>query len=108
MKKPHIPTWLRRMLTFSAGHRYYTVVVAMIAFVSTATFTFPFVIVLIPAVLIAPRRWLLLGLMCGLASGVGAAVLVELFNHLGQELVVSRFPELVRSQSWQLGSTWLS
>ena len=102
-----MPTWLRRILIFSAGHRYYTVVVALIAFVSTATFTFPFVIVLIPAVLIAPRRWLLLGLMCGVASGVGAAVLVELFNYLGQELVIARFPELVRSESWQLGRNWL-
>jgi membrane protein YqaA with SNARE-associated domain len=107
MKKPHIAEWLKRLLTGFAGHRYYTVVVALIAFVSTATFTFPFAIVLIPAVLIAPRRWLLLGLMSGLASGVGAAVLVELFNHLGQELVVSRLPDLVQSQSWQLGSTWL-
>ena len=107
MKKPHIAEWLKRLLTGCAGHRYYTVVVALIAFVSTATFTFPFAIVLIPAVLIAPRRWLLLGLMSGLASGVGAAVLVELFNHLGQELVVSRLPDLVQSQSWQLGSTWL-
>lgn len=107
MKKPHIPTWLRRILTYSAGHRYYTVVVVLIAFVSTVTFTFPFAIVLIPAVLIAPRRWLLLGLLCGLASGVGAAVLVEIFNHLGQELVIARFPELVRSESWQLGNHWL-
>jgi membrane protein YqaA with SNARE-associated domain len=107
MKKPHISNWLRRILTFSAGHRYYTVVVALIAFVSTATFAFPFVIVLIPAVLIAPRRWLLLGLLSGMASGVGAAVLVELFNHLGRELVISRFPELVQSESWQLCSNWL-
>lgn len=107
MKKLSIPIWLSRILIFSAGHRYYTAVVAAVAFVSTATFSFPFSIVLIPAVLIAPRRWLALGLICGMASGIGAAVLVELFNHLGQELVVSRFPELVRSQSWQLSSAWL-
>lgn len=107
MKNLHIPIWLSRILVFSAGHRYYTVVVAMVALVSTATFSFPFAIVLIPAVLIAPRRWLALGLMCGLASGIGAALLVELFHHLGQELIVSQFPELVRSQSWQLSSAWL-
>ena len=59
------------------------------------------------AVLIAPRRWLVLGLLCGMASGMGAAVLVELFQYFGRELVISRFPELVESVTWQLASDWL-
>ena len=98
---------LRRLLYASARHRYYPLVVGLIAFASTATFTFPFVAVLIPAVLIAPRRWLILGLMSGVASGVGGAVLVELFNTLGREVVISRFPQLVASSTWQLASGWL-
>ena len=77
MNKHRLPLWLRKLLYRSAGHRYYPLVVALIAFASTATFTFPFVIVLIPAVLIAPRRWLVLGLLTGVASGVGAAVLLH-------------------------------
>lgn len=56
MKHPHIPAWLRRFLDLSAEHRYYPLVVALIAFISTTTFSFPFVLVLIPAVLVAPRR----------------------------------------------------
>jgi len=107
MNRPHIPVWLRRVLDRSAGHRYYPLVVALIAFASAATFAFPFVIVLIPAVLIAPRRWLVLGLLCGMASGLGAVVLVELFQYFGRELVISRFPELLESVSWQLASDWL-
>ncbi|MFZ4538749.1 YqaA family protein [Propionivibrio sp.] len=107
MKKPHIPAWLRRLLYLSARHRYYPLVVASIAFVSTTTFAFPFVMVLIPAVLIAPRRWLVLGLLCGISSGIGAAVLVEVFNYFGSELVLSRFPELVESERWQFASDWL-
>lgn len=99
MNRPHIPACLRRVLDCSAGHRYYPLGVALIAFVSTATFAFPFVMVLIPAVLIAPRRWLVLGLLCGIASGMGAAVLVELFHYFGRELVFSRFPEWVESAS---------
>lgn len=98
---------LRRVILASAGHRYYPLVVALLAFASTATFSFPFVIVLIPAVLIAPRRWLLLGLLSGLASGVGGALLVELFAYFGREVVVGRFPELVASESWRLASGWL-
>lgn len=107
MNRPHIPAWLRRILDRSYGHRYYPLIVAMIAFASAATFAFPFVIVLIPAVLIAPRRWLALGLLCGAASGLGAAVLVELFQYFGRELVISRFPELVGSVTWQLASDWV-
>lgn len=107
MNAPRMPYWVRLALDRSAGHRYYPLVVALIAFASTATFSFPFVIVLIPAVLLAPRRWLLLGLLTGGASGLGGAVLVEVFNYMGQELVIERFPQLVESAKWQLISSWL-
>jgi len=107
MKRLHIPRWLSRILDLSARHRYYPLVVAFIAFVSTTTFTFPFAIVLIPAVLIAPRRWLVLGLLCGLASGMGAAVLVELFHHFGWNLVVSHYPELIETDTWRFAIDWM-
>ena len=107
MNAPRMPHWVRLALNRSVGHRYYPVVVAMIAFTSTATFSFPFVLVLIPAVLLAPQRWLLLGLLTGMASGLGGGVLVEVFNYMGHELVIERFPQLVESGKWQLVSTWL-
>jgi membrane protein YqaA with SNARE-associated domain len=99
---------LRQLLYASARHRYYPLVVGLIAFASTATFSFPFVLVLIPAVLIAPRRWLILGLVSGLASGVGGALLVEVFSYLGREVVLSRFPQLIASSTWQMASGWLA
>ena len=105
--RPCQPEWVKKALAASAGHRFYPLVVMLIAFVSTATFTLPFVVVLIPAVLIAPRRWLLLGLLSGVASGVGGAVLVEVFQYMGSELVLARFPQLVDSESWRLASEWL-
>ncbi len=108
MNKPHIPAWLRRVLMLSAGHPYYPFVVALIAFGSTVTFSFPFVAVLIPAVLIAPKRWLLLGLLCGVASGLGGAVLVEVFHYLGQEIVLARYPELADGEHWQTARDWLN
>lgn len=107
MKTHLAPDWLRRLLIHSATHRYYPAVVTMIAFISTVTFSFPFVAVLIPAVLLAPKRWLLLGLLTGLASGCGAAVLVEIFHYLGWEFVLSRHPELVQLDAWQWASNWL-
>lgn len=107
MNKPQLPQWVRRILAHSAGHRYYPLVLALIAFASTATFSFPFVVVLIPAVLIAPRRWLILGLLTGLASGAGGALLVELFNFFGRDVVLARYPEIVAHEKWQLVSDWL-
>lgn len=107
MNVPHVPHWVRSALDRSVGHRYYPLVVALIAFVSTATFAFPFVIVLVPAVLLAPRRWLLLGVLTGVASGIGGAVLVEIFQYMGRELVLARYPHLVDSAHWQTAIEWM-
>ena len=107
MNAPHMPAWVRKILDLSAGHSYYPLVLALIAFVSTATFSFPFVIVLIPAVLLAPRRWLVVGLLAGMASGLGGGVLVEVFQFMGRELVIARYPQLVESKYWQVASEWL-
>ncbi len=107
-KKVHIPDWVRRLLGRSASHRYYPLVVAAIAFVATATFSFSFVVVLIPAVLIAPRRWLSLGLLSGLTSGLGGGLLVAVFHFMGYELVLSHFPQFAASEKWQLAAEWLN
>lgn len=107
MKTHRLPFWLRRLLARSAAHRYYPLVVAAVAFGATATFSFPFAIALVPAVLLAPKRWLAIGLLSGIASGLGAGVLVEIFQHLGQEVVLARYPDLVHLPSWRLASDWL-
>ena len=108
MNRPRLHDALRLLLNVSARHRYYPLVVGLIALASTATFSFPFVVVLIPAVLIAPRRWLVLGLISGVASGLGGAVLVEVFSYLGREVVIAHFPQLVDNESWRLASGWLA
>lgn len=107
MKQRMMPEWARQALTRSVGHRYYPLIVSLIAFASTSTFAFPFFVVLIPAVLLAPQRWLLLGLLSGLTSGLGGAVLVEAFHFMGRELVIDRFPQLLDWGHWQIASQWL-
>jgi membrane protein YqaA with SNARE-associated domain len=107
MKKPRLPQWLKRALIFSAAHRYYPLVVTLICFISTVTFSFPFAAVLVPAILLAPRRWISIGLLCGIASGCAAAVLVEIFRYVGSEFVLGRYPELIQLEGWQWASEWL-
>ncbi len=99
--------WVRRILRRSVNHRYYPLVLAAIAFVSTATFAFPFGAVLVPAVLLAPRKWFLIGLLAGVASGLGGAVLVEVFHFMGREVVLARYPQIVDNAHWQDISQWL-
>jgi len=41
------------------------------------------------------------------ASGCGAAVLVEIFQYLGWEFILVRYPELVHSEAWRMASEWL-
>lgn len=107
MKTHVLPDWLRQLLMRSVAHRYYSLVVTAIAFGATITFSFPFVAVLVPAVLLSPRRWRTLGLLSGIASGCGAAVLVEIFQYLGYEFVFAHYPSLVQTEAWQLTSEWL-
>ena len=102
-----LPQFLRKLLFASAGHRYYVPVVMLIAFAATATGAFPFVFVLIPAVLLTPRRWLQIGLLFGIASGFGGAVMVEVFHTMGRELVLEQFPQVLASAGWQQVSRWL-
>lgn len=108
MHQRYLPAWLRRVLVTSATHRYYPWVVAFFAFWVTATFSFPFAALLVPAALLAPRRWLSLGMLCGIASGGGAALLVEVFHYLGWEVIAAHYPDLVRMDSWQWASDWLT
>jgi len=107
MRHRYLPGWLRRILVVSATHRYYPLVVAAVAFVVTATFSFPFALALIPAVLLAPQRWRSLGVLCGIGSGCGAALLVAVFHQLGWEFIAARYPQLVRLEAWQWASAWL-
>lgn len=102
-----LPLWLQSVLQRAAGHRYYILVVGLMAFGATITFSFPFTLVLIPATLLAPGRWRELGLVAGLASGLGSAVLIEVFHHFGWQFVLSRYPDLPQSENWQLISGWL-
>ena len=107
MKTHLIPKGLRDLLLRSVAHRHYSLLVMAIAFATTITFSFPFIAVLVPAVLLSPGRWRTLGLLSGLASGCGAAVLVEIFQSLGSEVVLARYPELARTEAWQFTSEWL-
>lgn len=106
-EKHFLPARLHRLLTAGAAHAHYPLLVAALAFVATTTFSFPFAAVLIPAVLLAPSRWLWIGLLSGIASGCGAALLVEVFFSLGWDWAIGRYPELGQLPGWPWAVVWL-
>ena len=107
MRKSYLPAWLRRIFAVSATQRYYPLVVGFFAFAITVTFSFPFAAILIPAALLAPKRWLSLGLLCGLGSGCGASVLVAVFHTVGWDTIALHYPDLVKLEALQWATTWL-
>ena len=108
MRKSYLPAWLRNIFAATASYRYYPLVVAFFAFVVTLTFSFPFAAIVVPATMLAPQRWLSLGLWCGLGSGFGAMVLVEIFHHLGWQTITQMYPEMAQLQTWQWAKEWLT
>lgn len=107
MRQHPLPAWLRHLMVASATHRYYPLVMGALALGVTMTFSFPFAALLVPATLLAPKRWLSLGCLCGVGSGLGAAVLVATFHHLGWEVIAQRYPELIQSEALQWAGDWL-
>lgn len=107
MRRSYIPAWLRTTLAASAADPYYPWVVAFFAFVVTLTFSFPFAAVLIPATLLAPQRWLGLGILSGVGSGIGASALVQVFHSVGWGAIAQHYPELAQMESWQWANDWL-
>ena len=107
MRKSYLPAWLRNTFAATATYRYYPLVVGFFAFAVTLTFSFPFAAIVVPATLLAPKRWLSLGLVCGLGSGCGAAVLVEVFHHLGWQAIAQMYPEMVQMEALQVAKDWL-
>ncbi len=101
------PAWVKRFLHTTAHAPYYPLIVGLIAFVLTLTFSFPFGCVLIFAVLLAPKRWLVIGLVCGVASGVGGALLIQILHTLGYEFLLAKYPDFLPNQRWQFMQPWL-
>lgn len=107
MRKSYLPNWLRNTFATTAAYRYYPLVVGFFAFAVTLTFSFPFAAIVVPATLLAPKRWLSLGLLCGIGSGCGASLLVEIFHHLGWQNITQMYPQMVQLQTWQWAKEWL-
>ncbi|MDE2585686.1 MAG: hypothetical protein KGN39_09840 [Betaproteobacteria bacterium] len=108
LRLSRVPPGISRLLARFADHPGFALLVAAVALVCTLTFSFPFTAVLVLAVWLAPRRWLWIVGLSALGSGVGAALLAEVFHHLGWQQVAARWPELVVGEAVSTLAAWVA
>jgi membrane protein YqaA with SNARE-associated domain len=90
-----------RTLRRVADTPFLPVVASLLALALTLSMTVPVTTALVPAVLLAPRRWRRTVILSSAGSAIGATILVIAFHHLGWQQVYTAFPEFARSARWQ-------
>ena len=93
-------------LQSAAESRWLPPIAGALAFALTITMTLPVTSMLVPAVLIAPRRWRATTMCAAFGSALGATLLVSLFHHLGWLTIQAEFPALLESPRWQQIMAW--
>lgn len=99
---------LRRLLRHSAEGHAFLLTCAFLALVGTLTAAYPVTAVIVPAALLAPKRWLKITLVTALSSALGATALVILFHHMGWVQIYEHFPQLATHPQWSCVMDWVA
>lgn len=99
---------LQRLLGAAAkGHGFLALCMAL-ALAGTVSAAYAVTAVVVPATLLAPRRWLRICVVTALGSALGATLLVIAFHDLGWQQIYERFPELSTHATWGQVIGWVS
>ena len=98
-----LQVWLERA---NRGHHLLGLA-ALLSFGGTLTAAYPATAVIVTAVLLAPRRWLLLSLGSATGSALAGAVVVGVAHMLGYNEIHTLFPNLISEQTWHEASRWI-
>lgn len=77
-----------------------------LSLVGTLTAAYPVTAVVVPATLLAPRRWWAISAASALGSATGATLLVAIFHYYGWTLVYEWFPALATDPDWARVIAW--
>ncbi|MDF3936017.1 hypothetical protein [Pseudomonas citronellolis] len=77
-----------------------------LALVGTLFAIYPITSVVVPAVLLVPRRWLGIALSCALGSGLGALLLMIAAHHMGWASLYAHFPQMLQDPTWLRVMAW--
>lgn len=79
----------------------------LLSFGGTISAAYPVTIVVVTAVMLAPRRWLSLCLGCATGSALAGAVIVGVAHWLGYNEIHTLFPNLISAETWNEASGWI-
>ncbi|SDH97828.1 hypothetical protein [Pseudomonas panipatensis] len=71
-----------------------------LALLGTLFAAYPITSVVVPAVLLVPRRWRSIAVFSALGSSFGALALMIVSHHMGWASLYERFPELLSDPTW--------
>lgn len=97
---------LQRLIRHAAEGRGLLLTCGGLALFGTLTAAYPVTAVVVPATLLAPRRWWALAAATALGSAIGATLLVAVFHHLGWPFVYERFPDMAHHPNWLRVMDW--
>ena len=80
---------------------------ALISFGGTLTAAYPVSAVVITAVMLAARRWLMISVASSAGSALAGAVIVCLSHFLGYNEINHLFPNLIDQETWADASHWI-
>lgn len=103
-----LDNFLQTLLQRSAHGPGFLIVITLLSLLGTATAAYPVTVVVIPAALLVPQRWVQVSIASALGSAAGATLLVLVFHHLGWELLYGQFPDLMQHQRWSDFTGWIN
>lgn len=77
-----------------------------LAIAGTLFAIYPITSVVVPAVLLVPRRWFGVALFCALGSSLGALLLMIAVHHMGWASLYAHFPEMLQDPTWLQVMSW--
>ena len=95
--------WMERA---NSGHHLLGLA-ALLSFGGTISAAYPVTAIVVTAVMLAPRRRLMLSLGCATGSALAGATIVGISHMLGYNEIHTLFPNLISGETWNEASGWI-
>lgn len=106
MSRLRIEALIERILRHAAEGHAFLLTCALLSFAGTVTAIYPVTAVVVPATLLAARRWRAIACFSACGSALGATILIAVFHHLGWTQIYAHFPEIAGNEGWMRFMGW--
>ena len=102
-----LETKLQVWLEYANRGHHLLGIASLLSFGGTISAAYPVTAVIVTAVMLAPRRWLILSLGCASGSALAGAVIMGISHMLGYNEIHTLFPNLISVDTWNEASRWI-